>query len=474
MVIEMAHVHLIGIGGSGLSAIASLLLERGEVVSGSDRQMTPAALAVQAAGATVLIGHRAENIAGADMVVRSSAITDTNPEVAAAKAAGIPVFKRDGFLGNLLQGYRVIAVAGTHGKTTTTAMIAWVLTRLGIDPSYIIGSNALNLGGNAHAGKSDLFVIEADEYDRMFLGLSPTIAVVTNLEHDHPDCYPTPDDFYQAFAAFAGNIVPGGILLACQDDAGARRLLQEFAGGTGGARSYGLLPSTVEPQPDVAASALERNELGGTTFCVSLRQAQPHGEGLSAKVRLKLPGRHNVLNALAVMGVAHLLELPLADAAQALGEFRGTSRRFDVRGEVNGILVIDDYAHHPSEIRATLDAARERYPGRRLWALWQPHTYSRVRSLFDDFANAFTAADVVIVTEVYAAREAAPANGFSAASLVEAMPRKDVVFLPDLSQAAGYLLDSLCSGDVLLVLSAGDADQVSTEVISRLSAGRSV
>ncbi len=470
----MAHVHLIGIGGSGLSAIACLLLERGEVVSGSDRQMTPAAQAVQAAGATVMIGHRAENIAGAHLVVRSSAIPDSNPEVVAAQAAGIPVYKRDGFLGNLLRGYRVIAVAGTHGKTTTTAMIAWVLARLGSDPSYIIGSHALDLGGNAHAGKSDLFVIEADEYDRMFLGLNPTIAVVTNIEHDHPDCYPTPADFYQAFTAFADNILPGGILLACQDDAGARRLLQEFAGARGEGRSYGLLSPSVEKQLDYAASDLQRNELGGTSFRLSLRQASPAGAVASAQVRLKLPGRHNVLNALAVMGVAHLLELPLADAAQALGEFRGTSRRFDLRGEANGILVIDDYAHHPSEIRATLAAARERYPQRRLWALWQPHTYSRVQSLFADFAHAFADADVVIVTEVYAAREAPPADAFTAASVAGAMPHDNVVFLPQLSQATAYLLESLRPGDVLLVLSAGDADQVSAALISRLSAGESV
>ena len=280
---EMAHVHLIGIGGSGLSAIASLLLERGEVVSGSDRQMTPAAQAIQAAGARVMIGHRAENIAGADLVVRSSAIPETNPEVQAAQAAGIQVFKRDGFLGNLLQGYRVIAVAGTHGKTTTTAMIAWVLTRLGIDTSYIIGSNAVNLGGNAHAGKSDLFVIEADEYDRMFLGLTPTIEVVTNLEHDHPDCYPTPADFYQAFEAFAARLIPGGILLACADDPGAHRLLEGVAGGQGSARSYGLYRSPLETQPDYSASDLERNEQGGTTFSVSLCEGQGIGEGAHAK-----------------------------------------------------------------------------------------------------------------------------------------------------------------------------------------------
>ena len=464
----MSHVHLIGIGGSGLSAIANLLLERGEVVSGSDRQMTPAAQAIQAAGAQVTIGHKPENIIGADLVVRSSAIPDSNPEVQAAQAAGIPVFKRDGFLGTLLQGYRIIAVAGTHGKTTTTAMIAWVLTRLGTDPSYIIGSTAINLGGNAHAGKSDLFVIEADEYDRMFLGLSPTIEVVTNLAHDHPDCYPTMADFTTAFEAFAARLLPGGILLACSDDPGALRLLQRVAGRRGSTRSYGQDRSPVAVQPDYYASDLHQNEQGGMTFTLRMRELDA-GKGSSLKVHLKVPGRHNVLNALAVMGVAHLLELPLAAAAGALGEFRGTSRRFELRGEVDGIQVIDDYAHHPSEIKATLAAARGRFPGRRIWAVWQPHTYSRVRLLLDDFAGAFTDADMVLVTEIYAAREAPPQDAFSARRVVEAMPRKDVYFVPDLAQATRFLVEGLRSGDVMLVLSAGDADQISKDVLEQLS-----
>lgn len=465
----MAHVHLIGIGGSGLSAIAKLLLERGELVSGSDRQMTPAAQAIQAAGARVTVGHAPENISGADMVVRSSAIPDTNPEVQAALAAGIPVFKRDGFLGRLLQGYRVVAVAGTHGKTTTTAMVAWVLTRLGVDPSYIIGSTSIDLGGNAHAGKSDLFVIEADEYDRMFLGLAPTIAVVTNVEHDHPDCYPTLADFTRAFQDFAARLVPGGKLLACSDDPGARRLLQHVTAQGGNARSYGLELGAGEVQPDYFASGLQGNDRGGSSFDVSLRAPLSAGNEAPMKVHLKLPGRHNVLNALAVMSVAHLLELPLAAAADALGEFRGTNRRFELRGEAGGVTVIDDYAHHPSEITATLAAARGRFPGHRIWAVWQPHTYSRVRLLFDEFTAAFSDADKVLVTEVYAAREAPPAEGFSAASIVQAMSRRDVAFAPDLAQATRFLVDNLRPGDVLLVLSAGDADQVSTQVLTQLS-----
>jgi UDP-N-acetylmuramate--alanine ligase len=246
-------------------------------------------------------------------------------------------------------------------------------------------------------------------------------------------------------------------------------LLHDVAGWKGNTRSYGLQRSSEEAQPDYIASGLEQNAQGGTTYSVSRHDAQNKREGLPVKVSLKLPGRHNVLNALAVMGVVHLLELPLAAAAAALGEFRGTSRRFDLRGEVSGVLVIDDYAHHPSEIKATLAAARERYPGRRLWAVWQPHTYSRVRALFDDFASAFADVDMVLVTEIYAAREAPPEDGFSAKRLVAAMSRQDVYFVPTLSQATGYLLDNLRLGDVLLVLSAGDADQVSTEVLSSLS-----
>jgi UDP-N-acetylmuramate--alanine ligase len=465
MALEMARVHLIGIGGSGLSAIASLLLERGEVVTGSDRQMTPAVKAIMAAGARVTLGHRPENIHGADIVVRSSAIPDTNPEVQAAHAAGIPVLKRDSFLGSLLQGYRVVAVAGTHGKTTTTAMVAWVLTRLGLDPSYIIGSTSIDLGGNAHAGKSDLFVIEADEYDRMFLGLNPLIAVVTNVEHDHPDCYPTLADFTYAFEAFASRLVPGGTLLACSDDPGARSLQQNIAAQGSRARSYGLARGMGEEQPDYSALDLHANKQGGSSFDLSLRDEQ----AAPVKVHLKLPGRHNVLNALAVMGVAHLLELPLAGAAGALEEFRGTSRRFDLRGEVAGVVVIDDYAHHPSEIRATLAAARGRFPGRRIWAVWQPHTYSRVRLLFNEFTAAFSDADKVLVTEVYAAREAAPQDGFTAQEVVQAMSHSDVHFVPDIAQATSFLVDYLRPGDVLLVLSAGDADQISAQVLALIS-----
>jgi UDP-N-acetylmuramate--alanine ligase len=467
------HVHLIGIGGAGLSAIALLLLQSGYTVSGSDRQLSPLAKSVEAAGARLYAGHRAEHVSGADLVVRSSAVPDDNVEVQAARQAGIPVYKRADFLGQLMAGRQGIAIAGTHGKTTTTAMIAWMLTALGQDPSFIIGGVSANLGANARAGQGPAFVIEADEYDRMFLGLSPQIVVVTNVEHDHPDCFPTPQDFYRAFYDFTGRIQPGGILLACCDDPGAARLLQEADLPGRQTLSYGLAHTKSGlPQPTYAASDLHPNESGGFTFAMHAPQAP---EPLT--VTLQTPGEHNVRNALAALGVAAAVGLPLVEAAAALGEFRGTARRFELRGEVGGVTVIDDYAHHPTEIRATLAAARVRYTGRQLWAVWQPHTYSRTRTLFADFAAAFTEADYVVVTGVYAARETIPPD-FSARQLATAIaqsatPSGEVHFIPDLVNVTAFLLSRLSAGDVLLVLSAGDADQVSAQVLAALSKERS-
>ena len=460
----MEHVHLIGIGGSGLSAIARILLERGMVVSGSDRQPSAATKSLQAVGARVFIGHHPENIQGASVVVRSSAIPDDNVEVLAAVQQGIPVLKRSEFMGRLLNGYKVLAVAGTHGKTTTTAMLSWSLTQLGQDPSYIIGGVSLDLGTNAHAGKGSYFVIEADEYDRMFLGLKPDIAVVTNIEHDHPDCFPTPDDFYQAFRAFADQLIPQGILLACSDDPGARRLAAEILTDGHDVRSYGLNHWANLDGPDYAARDLEINSLGGFSFDV-VRMGNPSPV---ARVSLQVPGRHNVSNALAVLAVIDSLSLPLDQAAKALGRYSGSERRFDVRGESHGVTVIDDYAHHPSEIRATLAAARSRYPERSIWAVWQPHTYSRTRSLLNDFATSFIDAEQVIVTDIYAAREDPPANGFSSRDVVEALKHPRAHYIPDLAHTADFLLKRLQPEAVVLVLSAGDANRLSEMILHRI------
>jgi UDP-N-acetylmuramate--alanine ligase len=458
----MTHVHLIGIGGSGISAIARVLIERGYIVSGSDQELSPLAIEIQAMGAKVCLGHQAENVVGADWVVRSSAIPDDNVEVEHALDVGIPVFKRADFLGKLIEDRFGIAIAGTHGKTTTTAMISWVLTAMGQDPSYIIGGISKNLANNAHAGKGNAFVIEADEYDHMFLGLHPEIAIVTSVEHDHPDCFPTAEDFFQAFVQFAHQLPEDGLLLTCTDDTGAKKL-HEIATKDGiRALSYGLDLIEDWISPLFSGSNLEVDKMGNFHFDAH------YEERYLARVSLGVPGLHNVRNALAALAVVCELNLPVEQAAQALGEYLGTGRRFETRGEFAGITIIDDYAHHPTEIRATLAAARNRYPDRQLWAVWQPHTYSRTRVFYQDFLTAFGEADHVLVTEIYASRE--PLNSdFSSQELVKAMKHPDVRFVEGNLQASDYLLSHLQEGDVLMVLSAGDGDQISQNIVESLS-----
>ncbi len=454
----MTHVHFVGISGSGLSAIARVLLESGYTVSGSDRTPTAAAEELAQLGATIYAGHAAANLSGADLVVRSSAVPDDNVEVTAALQSGIPVLKRSQFLQTLLAGKSVIAIAGTHGKTTTTAMIAWVLARLGNDPSFIIGGVSKDLGANAHAGKGTTFVIEADEYDRMFLGLSPVVCIVTYLEHDHPDCYPTPEVYRQAFVDFIHLLQPGGLLLVNGDHSPTASLAEEVAAGSK-ACTYGTQPGVNYMAVDVLTLAG-----GGTSFTLLYTDGQDR-QNLGV-FTVNLPGRHNLLNGLAVLALAHQQHLPLEKVGEALSLFSGTGRRFDLLGTAYGVTIINDYAHHPTEIKATLQAARARFPENRIWAVWQPHTYSRTRTLLADFAAAFSDADQVLVTEVYAARESNP--GFSAIQVARQISGKPVHFSPTLEDATQTLVSHLQPGDVLLVLSAGDADQISRDVFFAL------
>jgi UDP-N-acetylmuramate--alanine ligase len=456
----MTHIHLIGIGGTGLSAIALVLLESGYQVSGSDRQISPLAQRVKAAGGQVFSGHAREQIRGADLVVRSSAIPDDNPEVQAARQAGIPVLKRSEFLGRLMEGKTAIAVAGTHGKTTTTAMIAWLLTALDQDPSYIIGGVSSNLTSNAHAGQGLAFVIEADEYDRMFLGLTPDLAVVTNIEHDHPDCYPTPDSFFQAFVDFSRCLKEDGTMLACLDDPGAAQLAADASREGRRVCGYGM------KSPNAAYQAIqpEINVWGGMSF----EAICPTG---SQKVDLLIPGFHNVNNALAALAAIDHLGLPLKEAAQALGQYQGTDRRFDVFAQVSGVTLVDDYAHHPTEIRATLEAARIRYNDRRIWAVWQPHTFSRTRILLKDFAAAFESADRVLITDIFPSREALPEDGFSARDVAAVVEHAQARFSGDVDQTAQTLSENLEAGDVVLVMSAGDGDQINPKIAQAVALG---
>ncbi len=476
-----ARIHLIGIGGIGLSAIARVLLEEGRRVSGSDLKLSPITDALADLGATIHQGHRAENVGHADLVIVSSAIPADNPEAAAARASGIPVVKRDWMLGRMMEGRFGIAVAGSHGKTTITALIALVLTEAGLDPTFIVGGIMENLGTNARAGRGEHFVIEADEYDRTFLGLKPRIAVVTNIEMDHPDCYPRLDDLVEAFREFV-NLVPAeGCIIGCGDEERVKGILRAGGQGSRGALKLKAQSSKLKAQKgskgagwqgpsvvtyglgegvDWRAVDIRSNEGGGSSF-VALHEGQPVGD-----FALSIPGLHNVQNSLAVLAVAHQVGLDLAGVGETLRSYRGVQRRFEVKGEANGIVVIDDYAHHPTQIRTTLRAARERYPGRTIWAVFQPHTYSRTRALLGEFAASFADADHVVVTDIYAAREFDDL-GVSAADIMARMRHPDARYIPGLDEAAGHLLDHLKPGDVLLTLGAGDGYKVGEEVLAR-------
>lgn len=453
----MTHIHFIGIGGSGLSAIARVLLERGYRVSGSDRQHSPLTDRLQAAGAQVYIGHDAAHVKGADVVLRSSAVPDDNQEVQAALQAGIPVLKRGDYLPELLQDRSVIAVAGSHGKTTTTAMIVWLLSSLGQNPGFIAGGEINNLDSNASNGSAPYFVIEADEYDYMFWGLSPYLAVVTNIEHDHPDCFPTPQHFFQAFAGFIERICPDGTLITCLDDPGSAQLLLHARNKGIPALSYSL----EHTKADYYADKLQPQAGAGFHFTLN-HQRQPLLECM-----LQVPGRHNVLNALAALAVIDQLGLDAQQAAAALLEFRGAGRRFQVLGHAQGVTVIDDYGHHPSQIRSTLEAASYCYPDSRLWAVWQPHTYSRTLLMLDDFGACFSSADQVLVTDVYAARETQP-DGFSQEQVAAAIRHANARYSGGLEQTAALLLQQLQPADVVIIFSAGDATRVSAALLAGL------
>ena len=448
------QVHLVGIGGIGLSAIARVLHGWGYTVSGSDRLPSPLTAALATEGIAVHAGHRAENLGAAGLVVVSSAIHDDNPEVVEARRRGVPVVKREQFLPALTAGKSTIAVAGSHGKTTTSAMIAWILLQAGVDPTFIVGGLLQNLGTNARAGGGPHFVIEADEYDRAFLGLQPQVAVITALEHDHPDCYPSFALMRAAFVDFARQLAPGGLLLVCGEDAAAGALGEEMRGRGTRVETYGLGTDydwwATGPEP-------------GTQAALEVWHAGRH----ACTCALQVPGRHNVLNALGALAAGAAAGVEPGTACGALARFRGTERRFELKGQAAGVTVIDDYAHHPTEIKVTLAAARLKYPGRTVWTVFQPHTYSRTAALFDDFATAFGQADHVLVTPIFAAREENVA-GISAADLVAAMAHPDARYVATFDQAVAALLQEVRSGDLVLTLGAGDGYRIGERLLAGL------
>jgi UDP-N-acetylmuramate--alanine ligase len=493
---RVRQVHCVGIGGIGISAIARVLLDCGIEVTGSDMSLSVVAQALSDSGAVVSIGHDASHLGDADAVLISSAIPDDNPEVVEARRRGIPVYRRSEFLGRpmaqILGDKVCIAVAGTHGKTTTTSMIVWILTCAGQDPTFIVGGVIRSLGTNARAGSGRHFVIEADEYDRMFLGLSPTVAAITHLEHDHPDCFPTFADMRAAFEQFVGLVPKHGMLVGCGDQPAVAALLQ----GTVRLRreDRSCAPATIQScglgeENDWRAIEVKSNLQGGHDFAV-LRPGHladelhpfPAGEGGRSGqgmiVRLAVPGKHNVQNALIALAIADWLGIDGETIVGALATFPGVKRRFEVRTtagdpadgceETDGLVVIDDYGHHPTEIRATLAAARARYGARPLWAVFQPHTFSRLRTLWESFGSSFADADHVIVLDVYAAREE-DALGSAASDLasafVQEMEHEDARYMGDMQAAAAYIVSKAEPDTVVITLSAGDGNEVGTLVM---------
>ena len=449
-----AHIHLVGIGGIGLSAIARILLQRGYVVSGSDMRLSPITRDLVKLGATVYQGHRSRNVNDAEAIIVSSAIRDNNPEVTSARKGRPPVFERGQALAWLMNGRYGIAVAGTHGKTTVTAMIGLILQKANLDPTMIVGGIVRELGANAREGKGKYFVVEADEYDRTFLQLRPQAAVVTSIEMDHPDCYADLEDITKTFGQFLAGVPTDGFIMACGDDPQVRMVVAALSGSN--AKTYGL-------GTDVhwRALDLQQNPLGGTDFRVTA------GDEQKGWFQLSIPGSHNVCNALAAIGIAHHLGLEPAYSRETLRDFQGVGRRFEVKGQWHGITVVDDYAHHPSEIKATLAGARRRYPGRRLWVVFQPHTYSRTRTLLAEFAGAFDDADGVVITEIYAAREN-DTLGVASEDLVNTMSHPGVVHIADLNEATEWLAGKLVPGDVVITMGAGDVWQVGEELLGIL------
>ncbi len=448
------HIHMVGIGGIGLSAIARVLACWGYSVTGSDLQASAITRDLNALGVATFVGHAPEQIAGADLVVISSAVPDHNPEVRAARQAGVPVIKRQQLLADMMADRQGIAVAGTHGKTTTSAMIAVSLTRLGLDPTFIVGGIIAELGANAQAGDGPHFVIEADEYDRMFHGLAPQAAVVTNIEMDHPDCYRDLGEMREAFGIFLDHVPADGTIIACADSPELRRVLAARKQGGPRVLTYGF-----SAEADYVVGDVTPNARGGVDFSVSTEGA------LWAACSLGIPGRHNALNATAVLLVGQAIGVEREALSRALAEFSGVRRRFEIKGEAHGVLVIDDYAHHPTEIRATLAAARARYPGRRIWAVFQPHTYSRTEALLADFAAAFEDADRVIVTDIFAARSKEVAT-VSASDIVALSGHAAMRHIASLDQVADFLDGQLAEGDVLLTLGAGDGYLVGERLLA--------
>jgi UDP-N-acetylmuramate--alanine ligase len=446
------HAHFIGIGGIGMSGIAEILLSLGMKVSGSDLRRGPVTDRLASLGATIYEGHLAGNVAGATVVVTSSAVGAENPEVLKAQAQKIPVIQRAEMLAELMRLKYGIAIAGMHGKTTTTSMVASVLSAGGLDPTVVVGGRVDALGSNARLGTTQYLVAEADESDRSFLKLSPILAVVTNLDREHMDCYENMADVERAFLEFMNKVPFYGAVTACLDNPQLAAILPR-------ARRRVFTYGTAE-EADFRLEFLAAGEGRFARFQVVTK------DGPLGPFELHVPGRHNVLNATAAAAIARQLEVPAEKIAEGLNNFRGVDRRFQQRGQARGVTVVDDYGHHPTEIRATLSAARE-CGHKRIFVVFQPHRYTRTLDLLEEFGSAFRDADSVIVLPIYAASEE-PIPGVTAERLVEMIAGAKAQYAPDFTAAVAAVAAEVREGDLVLTLGAGNVSQLAPQMLAAL------
>lgn len=455
-------VHFMGIGGAGMAPLADLVRRAGGRVTGCDTQAGKAAGALKAAGVAVHEGHAPEHVEGAAALVVTSAVPADHPEVLAARERGIPVVKRAEALGSIVNRGTVVGIAGTHGKTTTTALATSVLVEAGLDPTGLVGGRVPAWEGNLRRGGDEVFIVEADEYDRSFHHLRPTVAVVTTLEADHLDIYGSLAGVEEAFRTFVDLVPEDGLVAGCADDHGAARLMAALRRPEGSVLTYGTSAGSMLRAEDVRLSGAE------SAFTVRER-----GRELG-EVRLRAPGLHNVQNALAAVAAGLHFGAPWERIAAGLAAYGGVERRFEHVGEAGGVKFVDDYAHHPTEVAATIRAARGAYPDRRIVAVFQPHLYSRTRDFAGEFARALALADLTFVTDIYAAREA-PIPGVSGEILYEAVSRAggEARYIPDRDRVVEVVADSLRPGDLCLTLGAGNLDEAARQMVSLLAGSSS-
>ena len=455
MYLKKYHIHFVGIGGIGMSGIAELLLNLGYKVSGSDLSSSDLTRRLQSIGGVIYEGHAAKQIKGADVVVTSAAIVPDNPEIIAAAQASIPVIPRAEMLAELMRLKYSVAIAGAHGKTSTTSLVAAVLDEGGLDPTVVIGGKLKSIGINALLGEGDFIVAEADESDGSFLKMSPTIAVVTNIDREHLDFYKDLDHIKEVFLSFIDRIPFYGLAILCLDDEPIQDIIPKIKKRF---TTYG-----VSSQADIQAKNIESKGLKS-------RFAVKHlGEHLG-EISLNLPGIHNVYNAMASIAVGLELGIDFEVIKSALEIVQGVQRRMEIKGIARDITVVDDYGHHPTEIKFTLQAAKESWPDRRIVVVFQPHRYSRTEALFDDFTRSFYQSDMLVVLPIYAASEKA-IKGVDSQSLFEeirAHGHKDVVFMPSFKTAVSHLKQTLTGGDILLTLGAGDVYKLGETLLKEL------